>query len=514
MHTTHKISINIKINEMKKLIPLMTFCGLFAGTSIAQVNPAMAPDTPIWGAIENTGIAIAPQYQWQAVVYDDPAGVYYIQWLDAATGALLHMDKQEGANPDVAYNANAQSCAVAYENSGGIFVDDYYTTPPSPFYSLNMNNGVAGGINPNIDINSLGQGVLTWENGGGVFMCSFTMFPFTPGPTTFIASGSMPDVALMDNGQDIVLTNVQGGQLIMRTYDFPSLTGGSAVPSSPPIVALTLGLGFEWPRVQSNRNSLFGGAPELYTVVAQDRMFTGTCDVQAYFYSAPGVMAGNVLVNNGVNTCLPSNPRPVVAYDRDEVHVAWAQDYICSFVPPITTPDLDVLMVQFDYSGGYATGFGPLMFQEVNSTVANFTFSATSLNTEYDGNFLITPGNYCEGIVFNDPGKLFWKKRDAFLPFFKTGAASNYAVSIVKGIDSDVIEVEIESTIDSEVALSDVNMEFVLYDAMGRVIDVPTVTESGTSYYIDASQLGNGIYLLHYEINGIAQATRIPHFKN
>jgi hypothetical protein len=174
-------------------------------------------------------------------------------------------------------------------------------------------------------------------------------------------------------------------------------------------------------------------------------------------------------------------------------------------------------MVQYDYFGNYAPGSttpGPVMFQEVNNLNLNFTYSATSLNTEYDGNYLISPTNYCEGIVFNDPGDLFWKKRDFSMPFFKTGDPSNYAVSIVKGIDSDVIEVEIESTIDNEVALSDVNMEFVLYDAMGRVIDVPAVTESGTSYYIDASQLGNGIYLLHYEINGATQATRIPHFKN
>lgn len=183
----------------------MTFCGLFAGTSIAQVNPSFAPDTPIWGTVENTGIAIAPFYQWQAVVYDDPSGAYFIQWLDSGTGALLDFDKQVGSNPDVAYYANAD--AVAYENGGGIYVDDYYqTTVILTNYNLNMNNPVSSGINPNVDINSLGQGILTWEDGGGVFMCSFTIGTFAAGPIVGVAGGSMPDIALSDNGQDIFLT--------------------------------------------------------------------------------------------------------------------------------------------------------------------------------------------------------------------------------------------------------------------------------------------------------------------
>ncbi len=496
----------------------MTFCGLFAGTSIAQVNPSFAPDASIWGTVENTGIAIAPYYHWQAVVFDDPGGAYIIQWLDAATGALLDIDKQKGSNPDVAYYANADAVVVAYEKGGGIYVDDYYLATVSPTnYNLFANHPVAAnGINPNVDMNSMGDGVLTWEDGGAVYMCSFSIGTFAAGPVVPVAGGRMPDVALLDNGRDVVLTYSQGGTLVTETYHYPTLMGGGLAPTSAPVFVPSAGAGFEWPRVQANRNSSFGGAPEYYTVVAQDNM-GGVYDVWAYFYVAPGAMVANSLVNNGVNFCSPSWPRPVVAYDRKEVHVAWAQDYACAGIPPGIGLEQDVLMVQYDYFGNYAPGSttpGPVMFQKVNNVNSNFTFSATSLNTEYDGNYLITSANYCEGIVFNDPGKLFWKKRDPSLPFFKTGGASDVAVSIVKGIDSDVIEVKIESTIDSEVALSDVNMEFVLYDALGRVIDVPEVTESGTSYYIDASQLGNGIYLLHYEINGIAQATRIPHFKN
>ena len=77
-----------------------------------------------------------------------------------------------------------------------------------------------------------------------------------------------------------------------------------------------------------NQSKKFGGALEFHTVVAQDDM-GGAYDVWAFFYVAPGAMVGNSLVNDGMNFCSPSYPRTVVAYDRDEVHVAWSQDYVC-----------------------------------------------------------------------------------------------------------------------------------------------------------------------------------------
>ena len=61
-------------------------------------------------------------------------------------------------------------------------------------------------MNANIDMNSLGDGVLTWEDGGVVWMCSSTIGPFTPGPIVPVNSGSMPDVVLVDNSDFIVLT--------------------------------------------------------------------------------------------------------------------------------------------------------------------------------------------------------------------------------------------------------------------------------------------------------------------
>ncbi|PWL24545.1 MAG: hypothetical protein DCO96_13785 [Fluviicola sp. XM-24bin1] len=36
----------------------------------ATVQDAVNPDVPIWGQVDNTGIAIAPFYQWNAVVHN------------------------------------------------------------------------------------------------------------------------------------------------------------------------------------------------------------------------------------------------------------------------------------------------------------------------------------------------------------------------------------------------------------------------------------------------------------
>jgi len=259
-----------KTNKMKRVLSLLTFCGLMTATSIGQVNPSVNPDTPIWGVTSNTGIAIAPFYQWQAVVFDDPGGAYIIQWLDAASGALLDIDKQPGENPDVAYYGNADALVVAYELGGDIWVDDYYLATVSPTdYNLGSQTPIFCGENPNVDMNSSGNGVLTWECGGDVFMCCFTIGPFTPGPVVHVNSGTMPDVALMDDDDHVVSTYIQGGQLFMETYLYADLCAGGLSTSSGSVVIPPSIAGFEWQRVQTNRHSAFG-APQLYSAVAQD----------------------------------------------------------------------------------------------------------------------------------------------------------------------------------------------------------------------------------------------------
>jgi len=498
----------------KRITLLLAFCGLLASVTTAQVNPAVNPDIMLTGTIENTGIAIAPDFQWNAVVYDDPAGVYYIEWRDPATGLQLHIDKQAGYNPDVAYYANPDNVNVSYENAGMVWVDDYYYTGGSPLYVLGANNPVSTGYNSNIDMNSLGQGILTWEDGGAVWMCCFQIGPFAAGPVVPVAGGAHPDVALLDNGQDIVLTYQQGGMLVVETYDYPSLCAGGAVLTTPSMFIPPTGLGYSYPRVQANRNVMSGWPPEAYTVVAQDNMGGGFFDVMAHFFVGTGALVASNLVNAGIS-CAPSFPLPVVAYQHDEVHVAFAQNYTCA--PIISPPSLrDVLMVQYDFIGNHAPGSttpGPGTFQEVNNMMLNFTFSSTSLNTEYDGNYIVMPGNYCEGVAFNDPGNLFWKKRDPATPAFRESGSEKFTVTVDKGVTENLITVEVSST-ESEITAGDLEMSFVLYDQSGRVVDIPAFEQQEMVFKIDASSLEHGIYLLHYTLNGNTEAVRIPHFTN
>jgi hypothetical protein len=497
---------------MKKKSTFLAFCCLFAATSMAQVNPPSQTDTHIWGVIENTGIAIAPEAQWNAIAFDDPSGDYYVEWRDAATGGFLWQETQPGRDPDVAYYLDHTEMVVGYENGGDIYVDDYTYMGGAAQYSLSAQTFIDQGITPNIDMNSMGFGVITWENGGDVYMCSYDIGGVV-GPVVGVNGGITPDIALMDNNDHVILTYVQGSDLFIETYDYGALTGGSLSPTSGTVVVPTSGSGFEWPRLQSNRNSLFGPA-DFYTVVAQD-MVGGDYEVWAYFFDSPGNMINMSFVNDGVNMCSPSFPRPVVAYERDQIHVAFSQDYTCSGIPS-SSAMTDVLMVQYDLNGNYfpwSTTPGPGAFQQINDWNFNFTFSATSLNTEYDGLDPIYDATFCEGIAYNDPGDLFWKSRTASNFFFRTSGTDKFTVKVDKGVTSNLITLEV-ATSDETLTEGDLEMTFALYDQSGRVVDVPTFEQEGMVYRIDATSLEHGIYLLHYTLNGDTKAVRIPHFTN
>lgn len=498
---------------MNKNSIFLTFCGLFATTSIAQVTPSSQPDTHIWGVIDNTGIAIAPEVQWNAIAYDDPSGVYQIEWREANSTALLWQETHAGQNPDVAYYSNLKALVVGYENGGDIMVDDYYWTGSAPGeYPLGLQTPISSGTNPNIDMSSQGNGVLTWENGGDVYMCAYDLGGAV-GPIVGVSSGSTPDIALMDDNSDVVLTYVQGGQVFIETYLYSDLLGGGLTPTSGTVAVPSAAFGYEFPRVQSNRNSLFG-PPDMYTVVAQDNM-GGVYDVWGFFFAGSGNMIANSLVNGGINFCSPSYPRPVVAYDRDQIHIAFSQDYSCASMIT-SSPATDILLVQYDLGGNYfawSSTPGPGSFQEVNNNNLNYTFSATSLNTEYDGNYLVYDANFCEGIVFNDPGDVFWKVRLPSNPFWRTTGQDKFTVTVDKGVTSNLITVEV-ATDDESITEGDLEMTFALYDQSGRIVDLPAFQQEGMIFNIDATSLEHGIYLLHYTLNGETQAARIPHFTN
>ena len=495
----------------KKLTLLLAFCGWIAMGSNAQIIQASIPDIGVWSSVDNTGIAIAPFYHWNAIAYDDPSsGDYYVQWREAATGNMLDLENQPGYNPDVAYYANADAVVVTYENGGDIWVDDYYLLSVTPTdYNINANHNIAPGQNPNIDMNSLGDGVLVWQDGSDIFACSFTIGSFTPGPVVWIGNGNTPDIALLDDNSHVVITYTQGAQLVVNTYDFGALQAGVAAMTTTDTYTPS-GLGFQHPRVQANRNSNYGPS-DLYTVVAQDDLGGFRWLIHGIFYTGLG-NPNHVKVNLHAYNCGSPDPRPVVAYERSQVHIAWAQEYSfsCSGINPVDNGQ-DVLLGEFDFMGNNINGL--TVFREVNRVNGDFSNSATSINTEYDGNYNINNSNWCEGLAYDLPGGLLWKKRDQPLPFFRSAGSDEYAIEIDKGVTSNLIKVEV-TTMNEAFTEEDVVMEFALYDQSGRLIDMPEFRQEGMVFEIDATSLEHGIYLLHYTLNGETQAARIPHFTN
>ncbi len=495
---------------MKKNVTLLlAFCGLIAMSSNAQIIQAMVPDIGIWGPVNNTGIAISPSTHWNVVAFDDPwSGDYYLQWRDAGSGAFLDMENEPGTNPDVAYYANPDAVVVTYEDGGDIWVDDYYLTG-SVDYTLFTKNNIGPGINPNIDMNSPGEGALIWQDGMDIWACTFNIGTFTATAPVLLANGEDPDIALLDDNSNVVITYTNGGNLFVETFDFGALMGGAAAMTTSNMYTPS-GIGFEHPRVQSNRNANFGPA-DFYTVVAQDDLGGSQYLIHGVFYT--GLGAGtHVKINLHAYNCFSPDPLPVVAYERDQVHVAWAQqyDFACSGINPVDNGQ-DVLLAECDFGGTNLNGM--TVFLEVNELNANFASSATSINTEYDGNYSINNSNYCEGLAYDYPGDLLWKKRDPAVPVFREAGPSKYTVDIDKGVTENLITVQVLFE-DETMQAEDLEMSFLLYDQSGRVVDIPAFEQEEMTFKIDASSLEHGIYLLHYTLNGTTEAVRIPHFTN
>ncbi|MFK7784831.1 MAG: hypothetical protein AB8B56_06940, partial [Crocinitomicaceae bacterium] len=413
--------------NFKNTLLLTCFTVGIAVSTDAQIWNATQPEIGIWSAPNNTGLAIAPDEDIQAAVFDDPGGFYQIYWIEGSTSTIVDADANSGIDPDVAYYANADALVVAYEDGGVIFVDDYYlaTLLPTPDYFMNTTTAVSSGTYPNVDMNSMGDGVLCWEDGGMIWACSFGIGAFNPGPPTPVIDGTQPDIILLDDGSTVALTYVDpNGSLHIMTLDYGSLQGGGAA-----IMQLQ---GFDWlgntaafPRIAGQRNSNFG-APDDFTVVAQYSNSPTFPEVYGVFSTGGTISAAPVLINGAFAGCNSSDPRPVVAYDRSEVHVAWSQNYFsgCSGLgqsnPNFTS---DVLLTNYDPVGNLLPATPPIpggfIYEEVNQFQSFIGGnSRTSISTEYDGFFSINNFNYHEGVLFNDPGDLLWKERSAAVPVF------------------------------------------------------------------------------------------------
>ena len=488
---------------MKKILTSALLAVSFC--SFGQIIPPVQPDVNIGGAVINTGISVSPHpgNEVHAVTFDDGSGNYRIHWVDA-TGTIVDADNNFGNDPDVAYYANPDALVVAFESGGNIFVDDYYLNTWTPVdYFRNTTTLVGNGRYPNVDMNSMGNGVLVWEDGIYIWACTFNIGTFTFTPPIQVAKGTQPDIVLLDNGTDVVFTYIDfSGNWTVERIDFANLAAGGYVNTGtwvyPPSVWR-----YEYPRIAGQRNSNYGPA-DFFSVVAQERNALGGYNVDAVFYV--GGMIGPNLVNAGLQTCGTFEPKPVVTYETDYVHVAWGQRYHtgCTGIP-FGGPGSDVLDATYDFAGGPVIAAG--MYREVNQLPLAFHNSSTSIAGEYDGNYIVTSTDWTLGIAYNDPGDLFWKELDVVNPTYMpidNDITHHDVFTLIQEPTLGTLEVQV----DSEESTS-----FVLFDNTGRQISSGEIGKDETTYALNMDALSAGIYLLHCTSGSTSEVLRIYHGK-
>lgn len=482
---------------------LLITASLFACSivSIAQIMPAVQPSTALWGSVTNTGLSVAPNIQHYAAVYDEPGGTdYRINWLDN-TGSVVDDHNKPGADPDVAYYKNADLVFVAYTDGGDVYIDDYFLSTLSPLnYNFGSANNVASGSYPNIDCNSQGRGVLCWQDGTDIFACSF--YPgLTLGPPTLIASGAQrPDVVLLDNSDEIVITyTTTGGDIYIEKYKYMNLTTGTAAMTAQWMYNGSAPFGFESPRVASSRNANFGSA-NSFTVVSEYHGSGGQNYIVGFFYDS-GVLLPS-LVNPDNFNC--DNNKPVVTYERDLIHIAWASnsDAACASIPGGLGDN--VLLTEHKFDG---TNIAPGVLYEVNNWSNSFVDASPSITAEYDAGYGITNSNYHEAIIFNDAGDLFWKARNTSTPsnFKQASTEENISEGIFQLAENPVQDfIYVVGTTDTDAT-------FELFDNLGKRVLVNTVSNAKNHYQIDIAALPQGIYYLECKSGNNTETIKIVH---
>ncbi|WNJ17631.1 hypothetical protein [Pontibacter sp. G13] len=344
------------------------------------------------------------QFDLVMVAYDDfQSHKYEVQWI-APNGASFSHISRPGVDPDAQFFANADVAFVAYQdlNAGSIIKIDQYALQTSPLqYNLDKTFTVGPGRYPNLDINKDGNGVITWEEAGEIWVASF----YTPvlGPPVSIGPGIHPDVILADDGQTVVLTYVDGGELFIIQMDYTSLTMGTY--SMIHMDVESPWVYFMYPRIAASRQGTYL-TPLDFTVVAEDVFNPTETRLVAYTYQG-GALAGDYEVSAGMTACL--HQRPVVAYQEDEILFAWSADYNgCSFsLMPPNGHFQDVLFAQYDANTLTNTLGGDLI--EINQAQGPFFHRNVSIASRPDGFGAYTTPE--DGIVYSDAAELYWKRR-------------------------------------------------------------------------------------------------------
>lgn len=476
--------------KMKKLL-FVGFLAIGFNLSVnAQITNATQPDVIIGGvSVQNTGLAVAPNIDLHAAALDDGSN-YKIFWIDGASGATIDADGNQGIDPDVAYFADETLLAVAYEIPGKIFIDEYKLVATGPFdYSMISTTFIDYGTYPNTDINSVGDGIVSWENGGVIWLCSYNLGSFTAGPPVPINQGTQADVVLLDDGITVALTYIDpSGNLVIETLDYSAIQVGGYTPWWQSVYGPMTA--YEYPRIAGQRNQCCGPADD-FTVVAQD--FNGsTAEVHGFFGNGGTITNPMVPVNIDFLGCNTFNPLPVVVYDRDRIQIAWSQDYLggcTSLSQSSPNQEDDVIVQSYDLFGNPIWPF----YEEVNLNQSNFAgISKTSVATEYDGYGYIIDATFKFSVMYNDPGTSMWKTRNALVPNFSDQAAPTED----RGDNFSLVSNPVEQTIEI-LSESDEEATFQLLDNAGRIVDLNSVTNNGHQYTIDISHLSGGVYFLN-----------------
>lgn len=478
--------------------------GIGLGTSAQQINNSTQQDTQIWGLPLNTGIAIAPGFDVQAAVFDDGGGQYIINWIESATNNVVDQEFNYGNDPDVAYYVHHKSLAVAYENGGDIFIDEYKLSSlsPNPDYSLSNTIHVSSGEYPNIDIASHKEGVITWEDNGDIYASAYLMGNGV-GPIVYVGNGKQPDAIATDDYDIGAITYINpAGELIIERFVFFELWAGNYNVVDSWLAQPNIE--YEFPRIASERQQGFGGNNQNFAVVVQDYGPNGSAAVDGFFINNGYNLNPPVSVNTDFVNCGGDLPLPVVTYHLGNVRVVWSQYHPggCASVSQNGTPTMDdVLSKDFDPYGNPITGD----YEQVNQLMSGFnSYSRNAVSSEYDGAFSVNSMNYHSGVLYSDQGDLFWKGiyngNATYMDESGITAERDNNFSLVTSPVDQTIEVLSES---DDIAT------FEMLDNAGRVVELKTISNDGNVYSIDISHLSGGIYLLHCASNTSEEVLRI-----
>ena len=513
---------------MKKIMFHLVLMTMFSYGVQAQIVPAQQPDIVVSGSGNpNTGVAIAPHtppdFDFTVIVHDDGpnTNTHAIHVLDNQLPGppFQTLGTYPGDDPDVAFGANPDVFYVVASNSGTIEFEEYYLNGgvPSQYTPYGFApTPIASGIHPNIDMNSMWQGVVVWEDNQGIYA---TIAPYYPSnPIVFLGDGIQPDVAVHDDTGMYTVTFINpAGELEINSYIFNDLYFGvlSSITSWGPFPPQS---NFRNPRIAAPHNRLIPNAPD-FTVVVEDAPF-----ILGFIHSQMGPMAGGIhtiRVNDNPSTaCAGNNSFPVVTYSFNpqcsntdmEIVVAWATEHQpCGFTGG-TPNGNSVLLSSIDLNGApNNNSLTPCMYSgarhnEVNMNNGFYSQSRPAITSEYDGEYLVSELNESVVIYDQGAGQLQWKNRGVPNLFNYKLEESNdllagTALSFLNDAASKTFTINSSKDLDGVVTI---------YNTIGQCLVQQKVKDSQFNH--DYANLSAGTYIVSYQTGETLESWTINSF--